>query len=80
MKKLSQEMQSEIEELTDANDHNEARLLITEELNLQDLYKEYANIALLHEVEGNLTDELNDRRNAADKFLFSIAAEYKHLF
>ena len=80
MKKISKEIKNEIKELTNWNHHGEARTLITKELMLVDLYKEYNEINLEHELIGNLTNELRERRSAADAFLFSIASEYKELF
>jgi hypothetical protein len=80
MKTLSQEIQNQIKELTANNAHTEARLLITKELMLVDLHKEYNEVKLSEELAGELIEEYYERRNAADKFLFSIAKEYKHLF
>lgn len=80
MKKLSKEIQTEIKELTNENYHTEARLLISKELMLVDLYNEYNEIILAQQLADELPEEFYQRRNAADKFLFSIASDYKELF
>ena len=80
MKKLSKEIQTEIKELTNENYHTEARLLISKELMLVDLHNEYNEINLAQQLVDELPEEFYQRRNAADKFLFSIASDYKELF
>jgi F0F1-type ATP synthase gamma subunit len=80
MKNLSETIKNEIKELTSSNLHTEARLLISKELMLVDLYREYNEIQISQELTGELLSEYSERRNAADKFLFSIANQYKDLF
>tara|TARA_R110000772_G_scaffold263527_1_gene383324 strand:+ start:108 stop:350 length:243 start_codon:yes stop_codon:yes gene_type:complete len=80
MLELSQEVIEEIKELTFNNDHTKARLLISKELMLVDLYREYNEIDLAQQLSNELPEEFYERRNAADKFLFSIASQYKNLF
>ena len=80
MKKLSQEIKNKIKELTNENYHTEARLLISKELMLVDLYNEYNEINLAQQLVDELPEEFYQRRSAADQFLFSIASEYKELF
>lgn len=80
MKILSETIKKEIQALTNNNQHTEARLLITRELMLVDLHKEYNEIQISQELVNELLPEYYSRRNAADTFLFSIANQYKHLF
>lgn len=80
MKILSESIKKEILNLTGDNEHTKARVLITKELMLVDLHKEYNEIEISQELVGQLLPEYETRRNAADKFLFSIASQYKDLF
>ena len=77
---LSEDIKNKIKELTEDNWHTEARLLITKELDLVDLNKEYNEIQISHELVGHLLPEYSERRSFADKELFKIAPQYKHLF
>ena len=84
MKTLSQneinKLKLELSELTDINYHTEARLLLTKELMLVDLHREYNEIQISQELTDQLLPEYAERKYAADKFLFSIAKDFKECF
>ncbi len=78
-----QELKDKLLVLTENNNHNESRLLLTKELMLNDLYEFYRNcVVLLDETdqEEEIRQEWFKKRAIADKFLWTIAPEYYNCF
>ena len=69
-KTLSDKIVKEIQELTDSNNHAEARILICKEMKYKKLLLAFEGVNNIHEYYGNLTSELNKIRNDLDKVLF----------
>ena len=69
--------------LTENNNHNESRLLLTKELMLNDLYNFYCDcIVILDETEQSeeVRQEWFKKRYIADKVLWTIAPAYYNCF
>ena len=78
-----QELKDKLLVLTDNNNHNESRLLLTKELMLNELYEFYCDcIVILDETEQDeeTRQEWFKKRAIADKFLWTIAPDYYHCF
>ena len=77
-----QELRNKLKNLTDKNQHNESRLLLTKELMLNDLYNFYCDCTfILDETNQEETrQEWFKKRYIADKFLWTIASEYYDCF
>ena len=78
-----QELKNKLKNLTDKNQHNESRLLLTKELMLNDLYNFYCDCTVILD-ETNQEEETRQewfkKRYIADKFLWTIASEYYNCF
>lgn len=80
-----QELINKLKNLTDENQHNESRLLLTKELMLNDLYKFYCECAfildeIVYRAEEEIHQEWLKKRAIADKFLWTITPEYYNCF
>ncbi len=78
-----QELINKLKNLTDKNQHNESRLLLTKELMLSELYNFYCDcIVILDETnqEEEVRQEWFKKRAIADKFLWTIAQDYYNCF
>ena len=77
-----QELKNKLKNLTDNNQHNESRLLLTKELMLNDLYNFYCDCSfILDETnQEEVRQEWFKKRYIADKFLWTIASEYYNCF
>tara|TARA_R110000803_G_scaffold140335_2_gene206865 strand:- start:211 stop:471 length:261 start_codon:yes stop_codon:yes gene_type:complete len=77
-----QELKNKLKNLTDNNQHNESRLLLTKELMLNDLYNFYCDCSfILDETnQEEIRQEWFKKRYIADKFLWTIASEYYDCF
>jgi hypothetical protein len=78
-----QELKDKLLVLTENNNHNESRLLLTKELMLNDLYNFYCDcIVILDETEQSeeVRQEWFKKRYIADKFLWTIAPDYYNCF
>ncbi len=62
----------EIQKLTDNNDHNSARVLVTKTMKNKKMLKAYEAIQDLHDYFGSVPPELSKMRNGLDKTLFSL--------
>jgi len=62
----------QIYDLTDANNHNEARLKLAQAMKAKDLIKVYEAIIVLHDFQRNMND-LIAVRDRTDKVLFAKA-------
>jgi hypothetical protein len=78
----NKELKNKLKNLTDKNQHNESRLLLTKELMLNDLYNFYCDCTfILDETNQEETrQEWFKKRYIADKFLWTIAPEYYDCF
>ena len=78
-----QELKNKLKSLTDKNQHNESRLLLTKELMLNDLYNFYCDCTVILD-ETNQEEEIRQewfkKRYIADKFLWTITSEYCDCF
>ena len=76
MNKLNKAV-AKAEEQTDWNYHDDSRLTLSKFFKYDDLTKEYNNIKKEHLAAHSLTQELYDRRNAADrKFYERVREQY----
>lgn len=66
---FSQEIIETLENLTDVNEHCEARLLIAKTLKNQNLVKTFKAIAELHNLKGYMCDSLTNLRFEASQKL-----------
>ena len=78
----NKELKNKLKNLTDKNQHNESRLLLTKELMLNDLYNFYCDCTfILDETnQEEIRQEWFKKRYIADKFLWTIASEYYNCF
>jgi hypothetical protein len=82
-KNQKEELKQKLKKLTDCNHHNEARLLISKELMLPELYNFYRDCTVITD-ETNQPEDIRkqwfDKRYVADKFLWTIAPEFYECF
>ena len=77
-----QELKNKLKNLTEDNQHNESRLLLTKELMLNDLYNFYwyCTFILDETNQEEIRQEWFKKRYIADKFLWTITSEYCDCF